>query len=103
MTWSPILQGWQVARIKRQFLDGELCRELAEEYGVSLSCIKMITSGRTWKHVNPAKPFKERANDSVALRRLERPDELLHVSGLRGQKGRTPDQQLLPRSCPQSW
>lgn len=52
MTWSPILRGWQVARIKRKFLEGARVRELADEYGVSISCIKMITSGRTWKHVN---------------------------------------------------
>lgn len=49
---SAKLTGVRVERIRNEYTRGGItCKELAKEYGVSISTIRSAIKGRTWKHV----------------------------------------------------
>ena len=48
---QSVLTEDQVREIKSRRAEGELLRVLAAEYGVSLSLVGNICTGRAWKHV----------------------------------------------------
>lgn len=55
----------EVTEIKDHLAMGEMTREeIAEEYGVEVTAIKRISSGRTWSHVPGPEP-KKRANEAT--------------------------------------
>lgn len=59
MTWNPILTPQQASEIKAWAKLGVPLKIIAAKYKVSLSCVKQISSLRTWKHVNPDRKIME--------------------------------------------
>jgi hypothetical protein len=49
--WRSLLTVKQVVSIKRRLLNGESCRVLAEEFGISVTTVMSIKHGRNWGHV----------------------------------------------------
>lgn len=48
------LSAAQVLSIRARHTDGESLGRLAREFGVAVSTIQAVTSGRRWKHLRPA-------------------------------------------------
>jgi DNA-binding NarL/FixJ family response regulator len=53
----------QVARIKRQLLEGKSSRKAAAEFGVSASTVRAIAQGKTWAGVAPDGAVDDPAED----------------------------------------
>jgi hypothetical protein len=49
---SAKLTEGQATEIKRRVMNGDKLKEIAQEFNVSVSVVREIKLGRTWKHIN---------------------------------------------------